>query len=135
MGNTCSRLLIPVLFGGLIGVAAPAAAELFSCEGAVKADTRAVVSVSHSHIVVNGVPYLVESTDERHLYGRLDPQLADAIQTRYFPNRSLIGDPENGRLVEFKAHDLSFAEGNTVEWNCRAVKAWTGDNPPAPGKP
>ncbi len=135
MGNASGRHVILALGLGLMGVAAPAAAELFSCEGAVKADARAVVSVTDTHIVVNGVPYRIESTDETHIYGRLDPDLADAIQTRYFPHRSLIVDRESGRMVEFKDHDLAFAESNTVEWSCRAVKAWTGDSPSAPDKP
>lgn len=135
MGNASRRHMILTLCVGLAGVATPAAAELFSCEGAVKADARAVVSVSDTHIVVNGVPYRVESTDEIHSYGRLDPELADAIQTRYFPNRSLIVDRKNGRIVEFKDHELAFAEGNTVEWSCRAVKAWTDDSPPATDTP
>ena len=99
---------------------------LFSCEGVTQPEDRAVVSMSETSIFVNGVPYLVEGADARFIYARLDRDRADPIQREYFPNRSLAVDREQGRIVEFKDPERSFAEGNAVEWSCRAVKAWTG---------
>ena len=96
------------------------------CEGVTQPEDRAVVSMSETSIFVNGVPYLVEGADARFIYARLDRDRADPIQREYFPNRSLAVDREQGRIVEFKDPERSFAEGNAVEWSCRAVKAWTG---------
>ena len=111
----------------LLLAALPVRAELFSCDGVTRPDARAVVSMNETSISVNGVPYIIEGTDARFVYARLDAERADPIQREYFPNRSLAVDRELGRIIEFKDQDRSFAEGNTVEWSCRSVRAWSGD--------
>jgi hypothetical protein len=111
----------------LLLAALPVRAELFSCDGVSRPDARAVVSMSATSITVNGVPYVIEDADARFVYARLDAERADPIQRDYFPNRSLAVDRELGRIIEFKDRDRTFADGNTVEWSCRSVRAWTGD--------
>lgn len=99
---------------------------MFSCDGITQPEARAVVSMDETSIFLNGVPYLIEGADVRYIYARLDVDRADPIQREYFPNRSLAVDREEGVIVEFKDPKRSFAEGNAVEWSCRAVRAWTG---------